>query len=222
MTKAGFPIRLGMTFFKYHMLSLVLSRRDFKENDQVITLYTLSKGKVEILARGVKKILSKNSAHLEPFCLIEADVIPGKGLTYLGGTSPIKNFKNIRQDFLKSASAGYLTKFLDKVLVLNEPDKNIFNLIISWLDFVDLTPKFDIFLLDVFMIKFLKYSGWDLSALDNLKPQVKADLELALKSDWQVKLSISSQKVLHNLVWDFIKNNLEIKLLDWQNIPKTC
>lgn len=204
------------------MLSLVLSRRDFKENDQMISLYTLSKGKVEILARGVKKILSKNSAHLEPFCLIEADVIPGKGLVYLGGTAPIKNFKNIRFDFLKSATAGYLTKFLDKALVLNEPDKNIFNLIINWLDFVDTTKDFDIFILDLWMIKFLKYSGWDLSALDNLKPQVKVDLELILRSNWQVKLPVNHQKVIHDLVYDFIKNNLEIKLLDWQNILKTC
>ena len=60
------------------MLAFVLSRRDFREYDQSISLYTLEKGRLEVLARGVKKILSKNAAHLEPFCLIEAEIIQGK------------------------------------------------------------------------------------------------------------------------------------------------
>ncbi|MFZ2978199.1 MAG: DNA repair protein RecO, partial [Candidatus Magasanikiibacteriota bacterium] len=66
------------------MKAIVLSRRDFREADQIISLYTLEKGKMEILARGIKKITSKNSAHLEPFSLVEAEIIFGKELNYLG------------------------------------------------------------------------------------------------------------------------------------------
>ena len=42
------------------MYAIVLMRRDFRENDQIITFYTKDNGKVEVLARGVKKIISKN------------------------------------------------------------------------------------------------------------------------------------------------------------------
>ena len=42
------------------MLAIVLSRRDFREFDQIVSLYTKEKGKLEVLARGVKKITSKH------------------------------------------------------------------------------------------------------------------------------------------------------------------
>ena len=41
------------------MLSIVLARRDFKENDQIISLFTEEKGKMEVLARGLKKLSVK-------------------------------------------------------------------------------------------------------------------------------------------------------------------
>ena len=89
------------------MQSIVLSRRDFRENDQVVSFYTLEQGKVEVLARGVKKILSKNAAFLEPFCFVEAEIIAGKEIMHLGSVQPINIFKNIRADFHKSLAAGY-------------------------------------------------------------------------------------------------------------------
>ena len=39
------------------MLGIVLSRRDIREFDQLIVFYTREKGKIEVLARGIKKIL---------------------------------------------------------------------------------------------------------------------------------------------------------------------
>ena len=60
------------------MLSIVLNRHDFRENDQMVSLYTKERGKVAVLAKGIKKITSKNSASLMPFSLLEADILPGK------------------------------------------------------------------------------------------------------------------------------------------------
>ena len=65
------------------MQAIVLARRDIKENDQIVSFYTLEKGKVELLARGVKKITSKNSAHLEPFSFVDVEVTEGKEINYL-------------------------------------------------------------------------------------------------------------------------------------------
>jgi len=123
------------------MQSIILSRRDFRENDQIISFYTLEHGKVEALARGVKKILSKNSAALEPFCFVEAEIIPGKkDLAHLGSVTPINIFKNIRADLEKSLMAGYLVKLIDKLIHPNEPDRRIFELLTGWLEWVDNAP----------------------------------------------------------------------------------
>ena len=74
------------------MQVIVLSRRNFREADQIISLYSFDKGKFEVLAKGIKKIISKNSAHLEPFCFSEVEIISGKEFDYLGFVQFLNNF----------------------------------------------------------------------------------------------------------------------------------
>src|SRR3989339_922863 len=119
------------------MQSIILSRRDIREYDQMISLYTLEYGKVEALARGVKKILSKNAAYLEPFCFVEAEIIPGKEIARLWSVTPINIFKNIRADLDASLAAGYVMDLVDKNIHGGEADKRMFALIKSWLEWVD-------------------------------------------------------------------------------------
>jgi len=142
------------------MLSIILSRRDFRENDQIVSLYTLERGKVEALARGVKKIISKNSAYLEPFFLVEAEIIPGKELNHLVKAQPISIFKNIRADLHKSLMAGYVMNLLEKFLQNGEKDVRVFNLIMKWLEFLDGNEIKSNSLIYSFIIKFLNLLGF--------------------------------------------------------------
>ena len=125
------------------MLTIVLSRRDFREADQIISCYTKAKGKVELLARGVKKITSKNSAHLEPFSLVDIEIAPGKGIGHLTKVQPINYFSSIRNDLQKSLSAGYVVSLLDKILHVGEKDERIFELLFGWLEHLNF--QFSIF-----------------------------------------------------------------------------
>lgn len=118
------------------MLALVLSRRDFREDDQMVGLFTLEKGRFDVLARGAKKITSKNSPHLEPFSLIEAEIVRGRELARLASVQPIEDFKNIRLDLAKSRLAGYAVSFLDKLLKPGVGEEKIFALFIGWLEFL--------------------------------------------------------------------------------------
>ncbi len=60
------------------MEAIVLNRSAWREYDEVVTLFTRERGKLETLIKGTKKILSKNSPFLEPGTAIEADIISGK------------------------------------------------------------------------------------------------------------------------------------------------
>ena len=48
------------------MLAIVLSRRAWREYDELISLYTYDRGRVEALAKSSKKLTSKQSAFFEP------------------------------------------------------------------------------------------------------------------------------------------------------------
>jgi len=148
-----------MTDFK-GMEAIVLARRDFREFDKIISFYTKENGKVELLARGVKKIISKNSAHLEPFSYLRVEIAKGKEIDHLTKVIPINFFAKIRQKMDKSLAAGFIVSFLEKMTETGEPDKRIFNLLLGWLKFADKAVSFNFILLDAFMINLFSALGF--------------------------------------------------------------
>ena len=114
------------------MYAIVLMRRDFRENDQIITFYTRENGKVEVLARGVKKIISKNSANLEPFCFVDVEILQNKEMKFLGSVQTSNSFSNLRQDFKKILLAQATLKLLSDLTQENLPDKKVFIFLYSF------------------------------------------------------------------------------------------
>lgn len=119
------------------MLSVVLSRKDYKEYDQIVSLYTRERGKVEVLAKGIKKIISKNSANLEVLAVVEAETAQGKEIEYLTKVQPVKIFGEIYSNFDKIWLAQYAVKLAEENILPAEADEKIFNLLLSFLEFLD-------------------------------------------------------------------------------------
>ena len=174
------------------MKAIVLSRRDFREFDQMISVYTKEKGKLNLLARGVKKIISKNSAHLEPFSLVEIEVVPGKEIDHLTKVVPVNYFSNIRADLQKSLAAGFVVSTTDKLLHTNEPDKRIFELLGDWLEFVNQCNQFSNQCnqcIDGYIVSLLHCLGYDIQAV---KPNPD-----------------------HDFIYQFLLFHTDRKIVDW-------
>ncbi len=147
------------------MYSFVLKRSDLREQDQIVTLYTLEKGKVDALARGVKKILSKNSAYLLPVFLIDVEVLSGKEVNHLTKAVPVFVYKNILEDLNKMSLLQTVFKWVN-ILTKYEREPKIFLLIKSWLEFLDTTENIDTALAYGFLGNILMHLGFapDLSS----------------------------------------------------------
>ncbi len=141
------------------MYSFVLKRSDLREQDQIVTLYTLEKGKVDALARGVKKILSKNSAYLLPVFLIDAEVLSGKEVNHLTKAVPVFVYKNILEDLSKMSLLQTVFKWVN-ILTKYEREPKIFLLIKSWLEFLDATDKVETALAYGFLGNILTHLGF--------------------------------------------------------------
>ncbi len=135
------------------MLSFVLARRDFREHDQIITLYTLEQGKVEALARGVKKSISKNSPALEPFALIEADIVPGKEIAHLTTANIVEQYAHIHTDLAKLLVARYILSLVDELVDTHLPDKKIFALLHTALSSIQAAARVNTFFATGFAIQ---------------------------------------------------------------------
>ena len=141
------------------MHAFVLRRNNLRENDQVITFYTFEKGKVEALARGIKKITSKNSSYLSPVFLVEAEVVEGREFFQLTKVVPLVCYKNILEDLDKSVILQTAFSWLDTLTHL-ERDTKIFLLVKKWIEFLNGDKNVNTALAYSFLANLLKCLGF--------------------------------------------------------------
>ena len=141
------------------MLAITLTSRDWREYDQLITFYTKEQGKIEAVARGVKKITAKNSAALEPLSLLEVEIIPGKGARYAGAVEIAKNYAAVRAHLDRVLIAESALAVVNTLITGQEKDERVFKLITDFLDFLNSTsPAKES--LDHFVAELVGYLGF--------------------------------------------------------------
>ncbi|MBD3311650.1 MAG: DNA repair protein RecO [Candidatus Magasanikbacteria bacterium] len=202
------------------MIAITLSRRNFREYDQIVSLYTLNLGKVELLARGVKKITSKNSPHLEPFSIVEIEIIKGKEIDHLTKVQPIRYFSNIRKNREKSLAANYIVSLLDKLTQTGEKDENFFELLLSWLKYIDSTEKYNFFLIDAYIVKLLNCLGFDITYANNIPSNsIKQNLQILNQADWpqinRLIISDDDYNKINKFIYEYLVFHSEKKLDNW-------
>ncbi|MFA6427602.1 MAG: DNA repair protein RecO [Candidatus Magasanikbacteria bacterium] len=202
------------------MLSIVLARRDFREYDQIISVYTRQEGKHELLARGVKKITSKNSAHLEPFSIVDIEIAHGKEIDHVTKVQPVEYFANIRNNLEKSLMAGYVVSLLNTLLREKEKDEHLFDMTFSLFEFINF--QFSIFnfqvLLDSFVVKFLKCLGFSMFESSGIE-KWKDILQIMENGDLEEVNKLEYDEHLHRKIYEFLVYQTERKVPDW---AKTC
>jgi len=114
-----------------------LKKTDRGEADRIFTIFTEDFGKMDLLARAERKITSKLRAGLEVFYLSEIEFIQGKAYKTLTDANLINNFKNLRNDLKKLATAYKISETLNDLVKGREPDKKIWQLLQETFDKLD-------------------------------------------------------------------------------------
>lgn len=119
------------------MQAIVLHRYNVRESDQIVTVFTKELGRQDVLARGVKKIVSKNAANLEPCAFVHLEMVQGREVSHLTKVQPIEYYSGIRKDPWKSMSAMYAMNLVRKVTRAGQTDVRLFESIQTWLRFLN-------------------------------------------------------------------------------------
>lgn len=117
--------------------ALVLNRQNYKESDTLVTVYAKNFGKLNLVARGTKKIKSKLAAHLEPLVLCDLMIIKGRSRDYIGASIVRNYYLNIREDLNKIYYAGKALNLFNRLVKEEHPDERLFYLITRWLEVLD-------------------------------------------------------------------------------------
>ena len=79
-----------------------------------MTLYTQEYGKVQAIAKGVRKLKSRKAGHLEPFTLVSIQLAKGRTWELISQAEAQRTFQNIREDLNLTARAAYLVELIDR------------------------------------------------------------------------------------------------------------
>ena len=64
----------------YRTEAVVLRRQDLGEADRLLTVYSLDRGKLKVVAKGVRRPTSRKAGHLEPFTRVKLLLARGREL----------------------------------------------------------------------------------------------------------------------------------------------
>lgn len=120
----------------FHTQGLVLKRNFYREFDDVFTVYTKDFGKIEILGRGVKRPLAKLNSHLQAFDFSEVEFVLGKKFKVLTGANLIGNLFSGDESGAAAKAAIDFLNFADGAVVFDDPDNNIWDLIVDFQKFI--------------------------------------------------------------------------------------
>jgi len=112
----------------YKIEGIVLGRRNFGEGDRVVTILSKKRGKILLLAKGIRKVSSRRGPHIEVFNIIRGQVFLGKTWDILGETEAIENFPNLRQNLSRISIAYEMSEIINKFLPERENNLAVFNL----------------------------------------------------------------------------------------------
>lgn len=115
-------------FIYYRTIGLIVKKTDLNEADQLLTIYTKDFGKLEILAKAIRKINSKLRSGVDLFYLSEIEFIQGRVYKTLTDALLIEKYEDLK-DLGKFKIALALSDLLDTFLRGEEPDEKIWHLL---------------------------------------------------------------------------------------------
>jgi DNA repair protein RecO (recombination protein O) len=130
-----------MSSATYLTNGIVLKRRDYREYDRLITIFTEEYGKIEAVARGVRKIVSKLAGHLEPLSYASFMLARGRTFDVLATSIKLSSFRIPQTNVLAFALSSYFFEAVDRLTRQNQPDRTLFRLLVKFLHVLEATVE---------------------------------------------------------------------------------
>ena len=98
----------------YKSPAIVLRQRKLGETDKIITLYTAEYGKVDAVAKGVRRLKSRLAGNVEPLTHGSFLLARGRNLDIITQVQSIESFQPLHDDLGRLSHALYAAELLDR------------------------------------------------------------------------------------------------------------
>ncbi|SES66897.1 DNA repair protein RecO [Anaerobranca gottschalkii] len=160
----------------YKTTGIVIKTFPYSEADMIVRIFSQKKGKMDMLAKGAKKIKSKLASSVQPFTYGEYTFFQKNyNLAVLRQSEILANYKNIISNLKLTFMGYYICEFIDYFLPENQEHPRFFALTVKTLEFINTFPDQSHAIFTAFKIKAISMIGFTPTLTSCVKCGFKGD-----------------------------------------------
>lgn len=113
---------------------IIIKRRDIGEADRILTVFTKDEGKIEVRAKGVRKITSKRASHIELLNTVSLALYASARGYILTEAVAIDTNEYLKQDLTKIGLLYHVCELIDGLCPENQEHTQIYFVLEELLD----------------------------------------------------------------------------------------
>lgn len=133
---------------------------NYRENDRILSIFTIGHGRMDVKARGCRKPQSPLVNVCQPFVFGQFEIFTGKERNTVNACEVKETFYPIREDYERFSIGSVMLRLCHDAIPENEPNEALFSLLyhsLSYLAYGVSAPK-DLFC--CFLVRFLNAIGY--------------------------------------------------------------
>jgi len=115
----------------YQTEAVIIKKTKLREADRILTLYTPHLGKIQGVARGVRRPRSKLAGHLELLTHSQVSLARGRNLDTIIGSQTIDSFLPLKSDLWLTSCALYVTELINQFTADHIENYSLFRLLLE-------------------------------------------------------------------------------------------
>ena len=164
--------------------AIVLKRMNYAEADRIVTFFTLEKGKLTAIAKGVRKLTSKKKSSLEPATQGQYFFVKGKTWHILTQTQIINSHSQSRANLTRLTQTYQILEIIDLLSADEQDNPDVYQILVETLDNLDQDGQKKAYLISQInlILQAMGFASQKPLTENNLKDYIESIAERNLKS----------------------------------------
>ena len=128
----------------YRTEAVVLRQRRIGDADKICVLFTPKYGRIEAIAKGVRRPRSRLAGHVEPLTKTTLLIASGRTLDIITQAQSITSYPNIHGDIDRLSRALYVSEMIDRFTDTVDDVESLYSLLIHTLERISSTRNVDL------------------------------------------------------------------------------
>ncbi len=128
------------------------------EADRILTVFTLQKGKITVLAKGVRRITSRRAGNVELLNRVSLYLHQARTFLILTEAAVLDTYPKLKEDLTLSTYAFHIIELIDKLTAENQENRTLYEHLVSVLQRLSRNPRQ--ILVRAFEVKILSLMGF--------------------------------------------------------------